>query len=161
MLKLVDDIARDVARFSVGLDTFFTDLYGETTKEAQNYPPFNVIKNDNKYTIEIALAGYNEKDIDIQLVNLTNSSHKKIVITGKVERKEGSSFLHQGIANRTFCRTFIIANTVSVVNAEFRNGLLQIHLEDVVPVPPKSRKILINQTSPIESKQQLLNENPI
>lgn len=117
---------------------------------AQKYPPFNVKKSDeNKYVIEMAVAGFGKEDIEIQLDN------DRLVITGnKVEEAEEES-IYRGIASRSFTRSFALTDRVEVRNAELINGMLRIWLEALTPekLPPKN--IPINEPAQKNSAQFL------
>ena len=107
----------------------------------QSYPPFNVKKVDqNKYVIEIAVAGFDKADIDIE--------HKDSTLTIKsdVKTKEPNpdeEWIHRGIGLRKFTRQFTLADTVEVTSAEMVNGMLKIWLEDIIPDEQKPRKVKI------------------
>jgi molecular chaperone IbpA len=107
----------------------------------QSYPPFNVKKiGYNKFVIEIAVAGFDKADIDIE--------HKDSTLTIKsdVKTKEepsGEEWIHRGIGLRKFTRQFTLADTVEVTSAEMVNGMLKVWLEDIVPDEQKPRKVNI------------------
>jgi len=114
-----------------------TDTIAKASK-AMGYPPFNIIKNDeNKYTIEVALAGYGRQDVQIE------TEGNVLKISGKTEavQPEDNNFLYKGIANRAFSRQITLADTVEVQNAEMINGMLKIFLENIIPESKKSRKV--------------------
>ena len=104
-----------------------------------NYPPYNIVKTgDYTYNIEVALAGFNKKDIEVKYADNTleiKSIHEK------EEAKEGT--LHQGISKRHFTRSFTIAEDVEVKGAELKDGLLQVELEKIIPDSKKPRTINI------------------
>jgi molecular chaperone IbpA len=105
------------------------------------YPPYNVKKIDeNKYVIELAVAGFGKQDIEVEL------KEKVLSIKGNVnsDEKDDPFYLYKGIANRAFTRQFTIADTVEIQNAELVNGMLKIWLENMTPAP-KSRKIEIKE----------------
>lgn len=114
----------------------------------QKYPPYNIIKTDeNTYLIELAVAGFNEEDLDIEL-------HDGVLtIKGDVYTDE-KDYIFKGIANRNFERRFTLADTVQVETVELRQGILSISLKNIIPDEKKPRKILIGK--PIE--KQLLTE---
>ena len=107
----------------------------------QNYPPYNIMKTgDYTYNIEIALAGFSKKDIDV--------SYEDGVITVKsiqVAKQDGdqSGVLHKGISKRMFTKSFSIADDVEVKGAELKDGLLTISLERIIPESKKPRTIEI------------------
>ena len=105
----------------------------------QNYPPYNIMKTgDYTYNIEIALAGFSKKDIDV--------SYEDGVITVKSiqeAKQDGdqSGVLHKGISKRMFTKSFSIADDVEVKGAELKDGLLTISLERIIPESKKPRTI--------------------
>jgi len=107
----------------------------------QNYPPYNIMKTgDYTYNIEIALAGFSKKDIDV--------SYEDGVITVKSiqeAKQDGdqSGVLHKGISKRMFTKSFSIADDVEVKGAELKDGLLTISLERIIPESKKPRSIEI------------------
>ena len=108
-----------------------------------NYPPYNIVKT-GKYTydIQVALAGYGKKDIDVSFEDsvLTVKSVKD-KDTKEVEENEG--VLHKGIAKRNFTKSFTIAEDVEIKGAELKDGLLSVSMERVIPEHKKARTIQI------------------
>ena len=108
------------------------------------FPHYNIVKQDkNKYDIQIALAGYNKKDINVNLEDGILSVESK-----KDEKKETKvdsegEILHKGIAKRYFKKSFTIAEDVEVKGAELKDGLLRVALERIVPEHKKPRTISI------------------
>jgi len=104
-----------------------------------NYPPYNIVKTGtNKYDIEVALAGYNKKDIDVSYED--NMLHIKSKKEDKEDKDEGG-VIHKGIAKRYFSKSFTIADDVEVKGAELKDGLLKVSLERIVPESKKPRTI--------------------
>ena len=128
-------------RTAIGYDHVLNMLENATRGETKNtgYPPYNIeVVEQDKYQITLAVAGFAEEDIEI------TSEHNKLSIQGKQPSEESPrNFLHQGIAARNFERTFELADHVKVVNAELRNGLLQINLVKEIPEAMKPRRIQI------------------
>lgn len=141
-------INNDFARFFVGYDKVLeklTNIADQSAKLIQNYPPFNLRKVDeNKYAIEIALAGFSKEDVQIEL------DGTKLVITGSVESKDAEeTFVFKGISNKPFTREFTLADNVEVQGAEFINGMLIIALSTITP---QSNKKKINIKEPAKAK---------
>lgn len=131
-----------LARFAVG----FEDLFREMDKLQLNstntaYPPYNIVSVDeNKFQIEIAVAGFADEDLDITVEN------GQLVITGeKVEEDEPRNFVHRGIAMRNFTRSFRLATHIEVEGAKLQNGLLVVTLIRHIPEELKPKKIAISQ----------------
>ena len=133
--------------FTVGFDDVFDHFDMLSTQlpsmSATNYPPYNIVKT-GKYTydIEVALAGYGKKDIDVTYEDgmLTIKSIKDKE-TKEVEDNEG--MLHKGIAKRMFSKSFTIADDVVVKGAELKDGLLKVSMERIIPEAKKARTITI------------------
>ena len=116
-------------------DDFFLNSNGV------NYPPYNIVKTgDYTYDIELALAGFGKKDIDVQYsdgVVTVKSIHE----TTTAEEDRNGSVLHRGISKRQFTKSFTIADDVEVRGAELKDGLLKISLERIIPESKKPRSI--------------------
>jgi molecular chaperone IbpA len=128
---------------SVGFDNVF-DHFERMFEDdfrvpSVNYPPYNIVKTGtNKYDIEVALAGYNKKDIDVSYED--NMLHIKSKKEDK-EDKDEDGVIHKGIAKRYFSKSFTIADDVEVKGAELKDGLLKVSLERIVPESKKPRTI--------------------
>lgn len=123
---------------------------------AQGYPPYNIERvGDDQFAIEVAVAGFAEDDLDIELKeNLLTVGGKKTADEDAGER----DFLHRGIAERGFIRRFQLADHVVVTGASLENGLLRIELRRELPEAMKPRKIEIGATSHRESPK-LISKN--
>ena len=133
---------KDFDKFFVGFDDQFNKLaklHDDLTKNIPNYPPYNIRKTgENLYTIELAVAGFGQSEIDIEL------DGDKLVIRGETsstEDEEENNFLFKGIANRAFTRAFAIDDQMEVKNAELFNGMLKVVLERIIPEHKKPKKI--------------------
>ena len=106
-----------------------------------NYPPYNIVKTgDYTYDIELALAGFNKKDINVEY-NDGVVTVKSIHETKSEEDERNGSVLHRGISKRHFTKSFTIADDVEVRGAELKDGLLKISLERIIPESKKPRSI--------------------
>jgi molecular chaperone IbpA len=130
-----------IQRFAVGFDRMFDELSRTAgTLNASNYPPYNIIKEtETIWKIEVAVAGFDESELDVEIVN------NELVVTGAVnkENKAEQQYLHQGIAGRDFERTFALADNVEVKGASVKNGILTVTLEHTLPESAKPKKIAI------------------
>ena len=130
-------------RSTVGFDRLF-DMLDQVSQfdSGQSYPPYNIERTDEShYRITIAVAGFGEKDLNVEL------REGVLSIAGKredSEKGEEKSVLYQGIAGRAFERRFQLAEHVEVRAAKLENGLLHIELEQIVPEEKKRRRIAIN-----------------
>ena len=104
-----------------------------------NFPPYNIVKTgDNEYDVELALAGFNKKDIDVTVEDGTLTI-KSIVKEAKDKKEDG--VIHKGIAKRYFSKSFTIADDVKVKGAELKDGLLKVSMERVIPEHRKAKTI--------------------
>ena len=135
---------------AIGFDRMFDRLHQVGQHQSQGYPPYNILKNsETQYQIELAVAGFNQDEIEIEVKEGT------LVISAKQDEKEGTQYLHKGIAARSFSRTFTLSDDVVVKGADLQNGILFVFLEHIVPEEKKPRKIEIGQVS----DKQLLTED--
>lgn len=128
-------------RSIVGFDRL-ADLMDSATKvEAAGYPPYNIQHvDDDEYLIELAVAGFGEDDLSVEV------QQNVLTVTGRIAEKseeDSRRFLHRGIAERAFERRFHLADHVEVSGAELKNGLLRISLVREVPEAAKPRRIAI------------------
>ena len=133
--------------FSIGFDDMFDqfeNLLGNGSLAMQsNYPPYNIRKTGkDKYSIEVALAGFSRKDVEVEFEdNLLTVRTKQVNKTE--DNIENGEILHKGISQRQFARSFTIADDVKVNDAELKDGLLTISCERIVPEHKKKKLILI------------------
>ena len=129
-------------RSSVGFDRLF-DMLENSNFAGENYPPFDLIRlDDNRYRIEVAVAGFGKDDIEI------TSQQNSLLIRGEKADGNGSDYVHRGIANRSFERRFALADHIQVRGADLKDGMLAIELEREIPEAMKPRKIEIGGTEP-------------
>ena len=126
---------------TLGFENFLNDverILNDTKTVTSNFPPHNIIKADeNKYVVELAVAGFSKDEIDIQVLDNT------LTIKGEKQGKDEYQYLHRGIGTRSFTKSITIADTIAVKGAEFKDGILRIGLENIVPEHRKPRKIEI------------------
>ena len=144
---------KDFDKFFVGFEdqmTHMQKLHDDVTKYIPGYPPYNIKKTgDNSYSIELAVAGFAQSEIDIEI------DGGKLIVKGNSALKDDDkeeNFLFKGIANRGFTRAFAIDDQIEVKNAELFNGMLKIVLERLVPEEKKPKKVPVKSRS---SKQYL------
>lgn len=149
-------VFKDFDKFFVGFDDTYnklSKLHDDITKNIPNYPPYNIRKvEDNKYVIELAVAGFSTSDVEITFED------NKLIISGKTH-DDADNFLFKGIANRAFTRTFALDDQIVIDNAEMVNGMLKIALDRIVPEHKKPRKIEVKNGESKTSKKQLLTED--
>jgi molecular chaperone IbpA len=133
---------RPYTKLSVGLDEFFDELarMSAVSQPDSNYPPYNIIKyNDDTFAIELAVAGFDLDDIDIDL----EGNHLIVSGTHKVRDTLEINYIHRGISSRNFEKTITLGNHIQVNGATMKNGMLTISLVRIVPDELKRRKISI------------------
>ena len=127
-----------IHRFGVGFDSMLDDLARFAASNSNNYPPYNLIKtDDNKFSIELAVAGFQEGEISVTM----EKNHLTIKGAKKDGVPENFEYLHRGISQRNFERTFPLAEHIEVQGAIIRNGMLIIDLERIVPEEDKPKSI--------------------
>ena len=133
--------------FSIGFDDMFDqfeNMLGNGGMNMQsNYPPYNIRKTGkDKYSIEVALAGFTKKDVEVEFED--NMLTVRTKQTDKSEKKDqDGEILHKGISQRQFARSFTIADDVKVNDAELKDGLLTISCERIIPEHKKKKLIEI------------------
>ena len=132
--------------FSIGFDDMFDqfeNMLGNGGLSMQsNYPPYNIRRTgQDKYSIEVALAGFSKNDVEVEFEeNLLTVRTKQV---DKSENREDGEIIHKGISQRQFARSFTIADDVKVGGAELKDGLLTIACERIVPEYKKKKLIEI------------------
>ena len=128
--------------FTVGFDSMFDRLFGALDRpnaSHQGYPPYNIRKDgETKYFIEMAVAGFSENDLEVEL--------KEGILTVQskpLNEEDETTYVHRGIAKRTFERNFTLSDDVIVKGCELINGLLTVELEKVIPEEKRARLIPI------------------
>lgn len=153
-----DDLKTFIVPSFLGFDRFFDRFFDDNTNDYLKktaYPPHNIIKIGKlKYFVELAVAGFNRSEIDIRVEG------DRLIIQGEKKEKDNLpnreiTYIHRGIANRSFVKTIIIAETIEVKNAVLSDGILQIYLEDIIPEHKKPKRIEISS----DTSQQLLQES--
>ena len=132
-------IWNDLRPFTIGFDDLFNRFVHYVDNRSNTFPPYNIVKgkDDLNWIIEMALAGYNKKDIEVKYADNT------ITIKSIHKDEEDKDTIHRGIAKRHFPTTFTTAEDVEVIGAEMADGMLSIVLEKIVPDAKKPRTIEI------------------
>ena len=141
-------IFKQLRPVSIGFDNlfdhfenFFDDDQSFHTSLTSTFPFYNIVKKgDNKFDIEVALAGYDKKDISVEYED--NLLRIKSIKETKSD-KEKDGVIHQGIAKRYFSKAFTIADDVEIEGAELKNGLLKVSLKKIVPEGKKPKTITV------------------
>ena len=137
-------IFNNLRPITVGFDDMFDhfeDMMDDSffRGSVQNFPPYNIVKTgENTYDVELALAGFNKKDIEVEYKeNLLTVKSKKQEET----KDEDGNVIHRGISKRMFSKSFTIANDVEVKGAELKDGLLKISMERIILEHKKAKLI--------------------
>jgi len=136
-------LSKSLDPFSVGFDDVLNQIreVSETVAKATpGYPPYNIKQvKDNKYVIEMAVAGFAKTDIEVTLEG------NKLVIKGSTvdSSDDKDNYIYKGIANRNFNRAFTLADKVEIKDAEITNGMLKVWLENMVKVQDAVKKITV------------------
>ena len=129
--------------FSVGFDSMFDrweSVFDFNTANNTNYPPYNIRREgDEKYFIELAIAGLKEDDLEVQLQSQILS------IRSKQSTDDESTYVHRGIAKRQFEREFTLSDDIVVKGCDLTNGMLTIELERIIPEEKRARLIPIGK----------------
>ena len=135
---------------TVGFDNIFDhfermfddDFFGANVPSV-NYPPYNIVKTgENKYNVEVALAGFSKDDINVEfadgMLTIKSKDSKKTE-----DKDEDGNVIHKGISKRYFSKSFTIADDVEINGAELKDGLLKVSLERIIPESKKPKLIEI------------------
>jgi len=128
--------------FSIGFDSMFDRLLGDSTQHVTNnqgFPPYNIRREeDTKYFIEMAVAGLSEEDLEVELKESVLQIRSKQSTT-----EDEANYVHRGIAKRTFERSFTLSDDIVVKGCDLTNGMLTVALEKIIPEEKRARLIPI------------------
>ena len=120
------ELMERIQRNSIGLDDYLNRFFNETT--TQNYPPYNIVHVNNvESRLEIALAGFKKKEVKVY------TEYGKLVVEGNKEKKDDADYAHQGLAQRSFQRSWGISDDTEVQKVDFEDGLLTVTVGKIVP----------------------------
>ena len=129
----IEKFLTDIEKYSIGMDEWL-HRFGAQHQTDTNYPPYNVIKESNtEFRVEVALAGFKKDQITVYTEN------NKLFIEGEREINHDKEYVHHGLANRAFTRTWTISDDVEVKEVNFEDGLLTISLCKIVPEHQKKK----------------------
>jgi len=119
---------------TIGMDDYFDRVFGV---EAQSYPPYNLIQvNEDESQLEMALAGFTDQEVKVY------TEKGNLVVEGKKAQADDREYVHRGMAQRSFTRTWSISEDTEVSGVTFENGLLVVTMTRVVPEARKKRFFL-------------------
>lgn len=128
----IEKFFNDIDKYSIGLDEWF-HRFNTLHQTESNYPPYNLVKQDNTtFKLEIALAGFRSKEIEV------STESGKLFVEAKTEKAD-EEYLHQGLAKRAFTRSWTLSDDVEVSSVNFEDGLLTIVLKRIIPEHQKRK----------------------
>lgn len=132
-----------IHRFGIGFDSVFDDLLRSVDRQqTSSYPPYNIVKcSEDSFAIELAVAGFKEGDIEINVEN-----NQLYIIGNKIPEVNDIEYVHRGISSKSFTRSFTLAEHVLVTGAAVKDGILTVNLERQIPEEKKPKKIQITYT---------------
>ena len=137
-MTIYDDVSGKSFPFAIGFDRTLQLLERADTHSSSNYPPYNIVKIDEEnFQIEMAVAGFDKKEVSI------SKEKEKLIIEGEQDT-ESKEYVHQGLASRSFKRSFTLADDIIVKGADMKNGILVVSLERIVPEEDKPQEIKIS-----------------
>ena len=140
MVNKTLSIWNELRPFSVGFDELFDHFNNTleyTVKQQTSYPPYNINKIDDlNFQIEMALAGFSKKDIEVKYAD-----NQLTIKSVDSDDKDEKDVIHRGISKRMFSKSFTIASDVEVKGAELKDGLLKISMERIIPEHKKAKTI--------------------
>lgn len=145
-------------RSAIGFDRLFQMLDQASGFDSENtYPPYNIERTgENAYRITLAVAGFNTDELKVEVKEQTLS------ITGeKTAEAKDKTYLHRGIAARSFERRFQLADHVDITGADVANGLLHVDLVRNVPERMKPRSIVISSNNPGSKQIEAQGASPV
>ena len=124
----------------VGFDNIFNELErlvdGTAPTRNTSFPPHNIIKlDDNKYVVEMAVAGFGQDEVDVEIQDGT------LIVKGEKKDQTEVDYLYRGIATRSFTKSIRLNDSIEVRGAQFKDGILKIALENIIPEHKKPRKV--------------------
>ena len=139
-MTIYDDVFGKSFPFAIGFDRTLQLLNrAEHLHDNTNYPPYNIVKIDaENFSIELAIAGFDKKDISI-----TKEKETLLIEGSKESLNEDTEYVHRGLSGRTFNRRFTLADDIVVKGADMKNGILSVSLERIIPEEDKPVEIKI------------------
>ena len=120
------DLLDKISRNSIGMDDYLNRFWNET--QQVNYPPYNIVHVNNvESRLEIALAGFKKKEVKVY------TEYGKLVVEGNKDKKDDVDYAHQGLAQRSFSRSWAISDDTEVRDVKFEDGLLTVTVGKIVP----------------------------
>ena len=122
----LDQLMDRITRNTIGMDDYFDRIF--RAQEQTNYPPYNLIQvSDTEVVLELALAGFKKEEVNVY------TQEGKLYVEGKRGDTEEKTYVHRGVAARSFTRAWTLSDETEVRSVEFENGLLTVTLGRIVP----------------------------
>ncbi len=130
----INQLMERLQKNTIGMDDYFDRVFGV---EAQSYPPYNLVQvNEDESQLEMALAGFTDQEVKVY------TEKGNLVVEGKKVQADDREYVHRGMAQRSFTRTWSISEDTEVSNVTFENGLLVVTLTRVIPEARQKRYFL-------------------
>ena len=121
----INQLMERLQRNTIGMDNYFDRIF---SYEAQNYPPYNLVQvSEDESRLELALAGFTNDEVKVY------TERGNLVVEGSKEKVDGREYLHRGLAQRSFTRSWTISEDTEVSDVAFENGLLVVTLSRIIP----------------------------
>ena len=121
----INQLMERLQRNTIGMDDYFDRVF---SYEAQNYPPYNVVQvSEDESRLELALAGFTNDEVKVY------TERGNLVVEGSKEKTDGREYIHRGLAQRSFTRSWTISEDTEVSDVTFENGLLSVTLSRIIP----------------------------
>ena len=139
-LSIFNQLRPVTVGFDCVFDNFERMFSDDFFNAPSSYPAYNIVKTKgNHYDVEVALAGFNKKDIKVSYADGQLSIES--VKNDKTKERDGNGIIHRGIAKRYFKKSFSVSDNCEVKSAELKDGLLRVSLERIIPESQKPRVI--------------------
>jgi HSP20 family molecular chaperone IbpA len=121
----INQLMERLQRNTIGMDDYFDRVF---SYDAQNYPPYNLVQvSEDESRLELALAGFGQDEVKVY------TEKGNLVVEGSKEKTDGREYLHRGLAQRSFTRSWSISEDTEVTDVAFENGLLVVTLTRIIP----------------------------
>ena len=138
----INQLMERLQRNTIGMDNYFDNIFGY---EVTNYPPYNLVSiTEDESRLELALAGFNETEVSVY------TERGKLVVEGKKEEKTDVTYVHRGLAQRSFTKEWTISDDTEVSGVDFKDGLLVVTLSRIVPETHKKKYLYGCECEPCE-----------
>ena len=121
----INQLMERLQRNTIGMDNYFDRIF---SYEAQSYPPYNLVQiSEDESRLELALAGFTNDEVKVY------TERGNLVVEGSKEKTDGREYIHRGLAQRSFTRSWTVSEDTEVTDVTFENGLLSVTLSRIIP----------------------------